>query len=87
MKKPMIPGDTNNTGNGTRILGGIEYAIPGSGTACEAANDCCRVRGHTGVHINSNGFKWGDGDTSKGESWIDIFDPNELGDWDGDLGP
>ena len=50
--------DTNDTGNGTRIIDGIEYAIPGCGTACGAANDCCRVRGHLGDHINPTGYKW-----------------------------
>jgi len=48
----------NDTGNGTRIIDGIEYAIPGCGTACGAANDCCRVRGHLGDHINPTGYKW-----------------------------
>lgn len=66
--------DSFDTGRGTRILGGIEYAIPGTGNACGAANDCCRVRGHEGDHINASGFRWGPNGTSRGDSWIDLFE-------------
>ena len=66
------------TGRGTRIVGGIEYAIPGAGTACGAANDCCRARGHEGDHINASGLRWGPNGSSRGESWIAIFEREEA---------